>query len=99
MFDANDHERMKNITLDGIKGDIAFLSEAIYNLNHFVAQNAAKVPYIGEVYVKSMKATCDYVINPVVIGGTFIGCDAIENVYHGLDSIASTPNKTAFITK
>lgn len=67
--------------------------EFVYDLNKSAAEATLAIPLIGGYLHESQKLTCDYVINPIVIGGTHIGCDAIEDVYnahHGLPSKQET---------
>ena len=71
---------------EGLKSSV---SEAIYDINHFLSRNIAKIPAVGDDFVRLEKLACDYLINPITFTGTFPGCDAVDDVYHGLPDLES----------
>jgi hypothetical protein len=66
----------------------------IYDANKAIAEWSLDIPYIGETIVEAQKLTCDYIINPLVIGGDHIGCDAVSDVYEKHHGLSPTQNKS-----
>ena len=54
-----------------------------YNFNYASAEVTRDIPLIGKPLLSLQKAMCDYVYDPLS-GGNHVGCDGIDDVYHGL---------------
>lgn len=63
----------------------------LYDLNKYMSETVSNIPLVGEGIVSAQKATCDYLVNPaidVIFDSSYSGCDAIDDVYHGLQSVS-----------
>lgn len=57
------------------------VNQAIYDLNRESAEQIANIPLIGKPYLSAAATFCEYVTNPLTIGGDNVGCIAVQQVY------------------
>lgn len=62
------------------------LHRETYNFNYAGAEITRDIPIIGKPLLALQKLTCDIIYDPLA-GGNHVGCDGVDDVYHGL------PNK------
>lgn len=55
----------------------------VYDFNYSGAETTRDIPLIGGTLLGLQKLTCDYIYDPLS-GGDHVGCNGIDDVYHGL---------------
>ena len=54
----------------------------VFNISSAISET----PIVSDELLEAQKLFCDYIMNPLIINGTHVGCDAVHDVHHGLQN-------------